>query len=384
LEGPLGDRWRPVPSHSAFGHAEGALLSTLPLVLREYENPFCGLTGGLDSRVVAVAMKTLGVGFDTFTFGDDDSPDVTGAPAVARSLRVPHRVCPVSWASGEDALHRAKVEQRWHEGAKHLGLAHVSWPADIDAWVTGNGGETGRAFYYRGQAARDNPDPTDQEVRRFLTFGLQAAIAGADAKAHDAVARAVEGWIERAASIGGVSGWRLLDLIYADQRLSRWLRGMATHTAGVPVPALATTELQRGLVSMSLKERLSDGFHRRFISRHAPEALHLPTPDTPGRSGPLSRARSRLAFAQPSIVRQLRSRRSGRPAASFIEARTSSEVSEWLSESVLSSATLEDSMGVAWCKTVRERFLRGDGQAEEAAMWAGGPIALAEELRALS
>ncbi len=363
---PLAARWSLVDPARAQAHAEDALMATLPRQVERYARPFCGITGGLDSGVAAVALAEAGVSFEGLTFGESDWPDVRAAPGIAHRLGVPTRTCLIEWTGDDEALRTARAEVRWHEGAIQLGIGRIPWPSGMSAWVTGGGGETGRAFYYRERALAE-PDPSPTTVAETLAGALLARIDGAGSAARDAVRRAVDGWIAEAHSVG-VDGWRALDLVYSEQRVRRWLRGMLTHRAGPTIPAFTAPEVQRGLASLSLAERTSDGFHREFLARRAPELA--------------SRA---AAHPVPPLRRRLLARLRPRAAPSLVGERWREHprFRAWIADEILRSPTLAAALGEHWCEVTREGFLVGDGTAEANALWAAGPIALESELASL-
>lgn len=366
---PARERWRLVDSQAAYAHAEGALLATLPRQVAPYARPFCGLTGGLDSRLAAVSLAAAEVEFEALTFGEDGWPDFQAAPGIAAGLGVPHRHCAIEWTGDGAALRAARAETRWHEGAIQVGLGRIPWPSPMSAWVTGSGGETGRAFYYRERALAD-PDPAPDRVAEALREALLHQIEGATDDARRAVRRAADAWLFEARALGA-DGWGALDVVYAEQRLRRWLRGMLTHHVGPTLPAFGDPEVQRGLASLPLAERTSDGFHRRFLATHAPEL----------RAAERNPTRTRLARRALARLR----RGVGPRAPSLLGAHWSEhpEFHAWLAEEILRSPALIAALGESWCDATRSGFLRGEGAAETRALWAAGPIALGAELRDL-
>jgi hypothetical protein len=353
------DRWAPVPEEDAYAHAESQLLRTLDRRLGGVARPLCGLTAGLDSRVAALALAELGVSFEGYTWGAPDDEDVTGGAAVATALGVPHRALGfVSWDARE-ALGRTRELARWTEGAIHVGFGNIDWPDDMRAFVTGGGGETGRCFYYRDLARQPPPD----DLASVVADQLVGRIAGARPEAIEAFHERVRDWV-RAAEETGHRGWRVLDVVYGEQRVRRWLRGMLPYGPAPMVAAFATPEVQRALVSLPLTERRTDGFHRRFIEARRPELL--PSGDNGGGSGgsrPLARIARRL--------------RAGRLDGEW---RSRPEFRDWIAEGVLGHPLALEAMGERWCRRTRSRFFAGDPFAVERALWLGGPVALAEAL----
>jgi hypothetical protein len=176
----------------------------------------------------------------------------------------------------------------------------------------------------------------------------------------------VRNWVA-AAEQTGHSGWRVLDVVYGEQRVRRWLRGMLPHGQAPMVPAFATPEVQRALVSLPLDERRLEGFHRRFIEARRPDLL--PDAASGGSAGgrrPLARVARRLRYGR--LDGQWRSR---------------PEYRDWIADGVLGHPLAVEAMGERWCRRTRSRFFAGDQFAVERALWLGGPVALAEALEDL-
>ncbi|HEX8649113.1 MAG TPA: hypothetical protein VF715_19630 [Thermoleophilaceae bacterium] len=369
---PLADRWAPVPEEDAAAHAERALLESLER--RVPGRPHVSLTAGLDSRVVGVALRELGIGdAHGFTWGEDGWEDVRGGRDLAERLGMPHSLVAIEWLSDDGAFAEVGRQVRWNEGAIQVGFARLRWPAAMPGFVTGAGGEVGRAFYYR-----DSRPPSDEasaeELVAVLARLLEPRLAGARGEAVEALRASLNGWVDAAAAAGR-PGWRTLDVVYGEQRVRRWLRGMLPRLDAPMIPAFATPEIGRALASLPLADRVSDGFHRGYLERHAPELLPPrpaePEPRRAGlaellRRGAPDRLRARLRTATPS---ELGTRWDERPG-----------FRNWIAEGVLGSPLLTEPLGERWARRTRDRFLAGDGQAEAMALAAGGPVALAEAL----
>jgi hypothetical protein len=143
---------------------------------------------------------------------------------------------------------------------------------------------------------------------------------------------------------------------------------MLPRLAAPMIPAFATPEIAGALAGLPLQERLSDGFHRGFLRRHAPELV--PAEPAPPRRGLRDRLPGRFR-ARPSSP--LGERWTERPA-----------FRDWIADGVLGSPLIADPLGEPWAARTRERFLAGDGNAEAMALAAGGPVALAEALEELN
>jgi hypothetical protein len=359
---PLARRWAPVPEEEAAAHAERALMESLER--RVPGGAYASLTAGLDSRVVAVALRELGLEARGFTWGEPDWDDVRGGAELAAALGMEHERVPIEWLPGDEAFDELHRQVRWNEGAIQVGFARLGWPAGMPGFVTGAGGEMGRAFYYRGGRPRGE-EASQRELVAELARLLGPRLAGARPEALEALGRSLGDWVDEAAA-AGLPGWRTLDVVYAEQRVRRWLRGMLPRLRAPMIPAFATPEIARALASMPLAERLADGFHRGFLERHAPELVP-----------PVAAAPRRSRLRLPGRLR--------RPQASPLRARWDDHPGfrDWIAHGVLDSPLVTEPLGVRWAIRTRERFLAGDAHAESMALAAGGPVALAEALAEL-
>lgn len=363
---PLAERWAPIPEADAAAHAERHLLDALARRTRAFEAPHASITAGLDSRVVVAALRELGADVRAFTWGEAGWDDVRGGSEVAAQLGVPHEVVEVEWLDDADAMRELDRQVRWSEGAAPVGFARLAWPPDMRAFVTGAGGEVGRAFYYRDQ--RPSGEDADRERLAGALIGLLAPrLADARREAVAGLEASARGWVDAAAA-AGASGWRTLDVVYGEQRVRRWLRGMLPRLQAPMIPAFATPEVARALASLPLADRLGDGFHRSFLAARAPELV-------PPAAQEARRGRRRIRL--PGRLRP-------RPP-SFLGARWDEHPGfrDWIVDGVLASPLVTEPLGERWAERTRSRFLAGDGYAEALALAAGGPVRLAEGLEEL-
>lgn len=361
---PLAERWARVPEDEAAAHAERHLLASLER--RVPAEPYASVTAGLDSRVVAVALRELGIAPRTFTWGEPGWDDVRGGRAVARALGFEHEAVEIEWLPDDAAAREVQRQVRWTEGAVPLGFGRLRWPVGMPCFVTGAGGEVGRAFYYRDQKPRNEAASADA-LAATLTRLLEPRLPGARPEALDGLARSVRGWVEAGAAAGH-EGWRALDVVYGEQRVRRWLRGMLPRLDAPMIPAFATPEVGRALASLPLEQRTGDGFHLGFLARRAPE-LVPERPPAP-RRGLRDRLPARLRPAERSHLHDRWAEHEG--------------FRDWVAGDVLGSPLLTEPLGERWATRARERFLAGEAHAESIALAAAAPVALAGALEELN
>lgn len=372
------ERWKPVPEQEAHAQAEQALLETLPARLAG-QSVSVALTAGLDSRVVAVALTEAGVPFDAFTWGPPGWPDTEGAAEVAHLLGAPHAI--LGWAPLPDdkvlAAHDRAV--RWADGVFALAPAVRTWP-DADTVAGGMGGETGRAFYYDDWPAWLWTDPPRSVLADRLAGQAYLPAACADATAQ--ASAAVSTWLD-AAEQTGATGWRLLDVVYTDQRVRRWGRSQVPSAACALAPAFTPCDLARALVSQPLRERLASGFHHRFLEDHRLELTPFraePPSMPPALLRPAHRLRERNTRA-----RALRSPPLRQPGDEFVAQLWAArpEASAWVLDHVLAHPHTGGALGQAWVDWGRDGFPRGAKRPGEHARLAAGIVALDDALSAL-
>lgn len=380
---PLAERWAPVDPEAARSGADDMLLSALDRGLSGASRAVLGLTGGVDSRTAAVAMRELGVPFSTFTCVADEAsaPDADASRGVARAVGAEHETWPLELTNELAALSRARAEALWSDGAAPLRAGTVPTPGTLSHWVAGVGAEVGRGFYYRWtQPGRRTP--TRARVERVMWADMELDLGGAEPEARRMLRERVSEWLDEAYATGH-DGWGALDVLYGEQRVRRWGRAAAPRLQASYVPAFGSQELMRSLASLPLEDRLNDGFARRFIAARLPELE--PAPAAPRRCvSPLTIRRAVLALRH--VRRSVRLPPLGRtPSAPWFGSppwRERRAMVEWLADDVLGSHLVEAALGERWQREVRRNFLRGEPHAAYLASWAAGPVALDELLRA--
>lgn len=377
---PKRERWAPVSETAAQAHAEQALLDGLARRLDGVAAPIVGLTGGLDSRVVAVALWELGVPFEALTWGPDDSPDLGTAREIAARLGVDHRWRPIDPPGASGTFERLDRLARWSDGACPLDLRGDVWPTEGSAFVSGIGGEVGRAFYYMARA-HEEPDPSARRLRGLL--GVPLRLHRARPEAIRRVEGRVDGWLAEAESLGH-GGWGRLDFMYGEQRLRRWGRLILPRSTPPALPAFATPEVTRALASLPLVDRVSNGFHRRFLSSRLPE-LAPPAGVLPRSPAALRWARREvLPAVRPTLETALRRRPPDRgrwPDTPLWRGRE--EVRDWLAREVLHSEIVLEALGEGWATSTRHGLLADEWRATTKALLAAAPVALARALTEL-
>jgi hypothetical protein len=365
---PSRERWAPVAPEEAHEHIAGALRDTL--LRRTGARAGLCLTAGADSRVLAIALRELGVEQSAITWGEPGWPEVEGSERVAAALEIPWRAV-ARWRDDDEIAARADAEARWSDGAFGIAPSSRVWPGE-PAVLVGAAGEVGRAFYWRAQAG--GPEPGNPSALTDALFP-EGRLAGGRPETQAMIRERVGGWVDQALE-SGRRGWSALDVLYAEQRVGHWGRSQVPSLDSDFLAGFGPVEVMRGLSSLSHADRLGDGFHRAFVGARRPDlalAEPVPPPSPPGRVRRLAgRRRRRRPASTPA----------GNPFLLDLWARRPATRAR-VAEAVLADPLIAEPLGAGWCTATRDGFLAGDSRATELALMAGGPVGLAAALREL-
>lgn len=205
-----------------------------------------GLTAGRDSALVA---EVLPRGSKAFTIGWTGHPDSDAAAARARALGLDHQVAEVRPQRARfEELVRAAVWQEGIENPRTVAVGPLHWGAREAVWVTGHGGELGRAFYWPSGPPASLDAALESLMRPTAGITHEAAEAlrarlGAQLLALADIRRSPDG---------------ALDLFYAAGRMHKWLGRVLPYRqiAGF-APAFLAPTVVRALLDLPLEARLS-------------------------------------------------------------------------------------------------------------------------------
>ena len=364
---PAKQRWKPLPEATASQEAARALRASLRARTSGHR-AMLGLTAGVDSLVLALALQQEGVRVSAFTWGEADWPDPRGARVVADRLGIEHRVIEPMWLDGRETLSSLDRQSRWCDGVCALATAERTFPGSDDVWVAGMGGEIGRAFYWRANA-RLHPHPSRFQMGEILA--PRERLGPADDVIAEQLTSTVLEWIDDARDLA--HGWRALDVLYAEQRVRRWGRSQLPMLRGALVAGYTAPPLARALASLPEADRVSDGFARRYVAASEPKLVPPAPPPPPARRRLWRlRALARHLIPLPAegpvrdelLIRQYRER---------------PEIGEFLS-GALADGRVRATLGARWCRAIDEGLARGERRAFERAYLLAGPYALAQAL----
>ncbi len=257
------------------------------------------LTGGKDSRLIAVALTAAGVPFRARTHGFASHPDVVIAGMIAGRLGVEHAVTeprPPGTPDEADVLSRLRSAVLVSDGMlsafENVGAGARSAPRDPQQagqpmQVGGHGGELLRGGY--AQAAWRTPAALGAaraaELFRRMTTRRLSLLRPAPAGAY--LARLAP---SAAALVRGPLP--ALDDFYLVNRAGRW--SAAARQAYLLRSALAqplfADRVVRAARTVPLRHRMSDRLHRDVLALLGPELAGLPLAGTPWHGEPRTAA----------------------------------------------------------------------------------------------
>ncbi len=244
------------------------------------------------------------------------------------------------------------------------------------------GAETGRAFYW-GAYAGDGQDVRSPRTRAaMLRLRFEPNLVGAPRERLQEIRSRWRGWVDTADALAhtGLDG---LDVVYAEQRVRRWGRSELQPEGAPTVPAFASAPMTRALASLPLRDRLEDGWQRRFVAARAPELAAAAVPRTP-QSVRSDTATLRMRQAKRALGRAPRPQRAAVVWHEQEPWKREEAYIRWLRDDVFASEVVRTALGRRWADEQREKFAAGDPQAARLARLASGPVALADAVRRLS
>lgn len=183
-----------------------------------------GLTGGRDSALVLSCLAERAVLPPTFTLGAASSPDSRAAAVMARAVGAPHRQV-VAPAHTGFSPERVLQWTAWTEGLDppfNLLFGSAELPGPSMCWMTGHGGEIGRAFYWQWPDRAPDRDPPSKVIVGPAANGMTSDARAALFERIDAAAQALR-------DETGRSGADLIDVFYARNRMRNWLARHAPY-----------------------------------------------------------------------------------------------------------------------------------------------------------
>ena len=369
------ERWAPVDPRVARAAAPDELLAHLQ-TSDGGDRTMVGLTAGLDSLTVAVALADAGAPVIGMTFSQwDGAADMDGARRVARALGVQHLACDIRfWVDADGGMAKLHAAALLEDGVRAVGYGDVAWPP-MDRWVVGMGAEIGRAFYWSWLAPRTSTDPRRGTLVQVLRSIFEPRLVGAHPELLRVLRPRWRAWIEDALATGH-RGFAALDVVYGEQRVRRWGRAQMPRNGAEPVPAFAAPGLARLLPSLSIEDRLTSAWQRDFIAARRPDLLPAVAP---ARSRRLELPR-RLAVT--SMRRGRRRLGAPRPRAADVPWHADPmwdprrAYISWLADDVLGGPLVREALGARWADEHRARMAAGDPISSTLAQLAGGAVAL--------
>jgi hypothetical protein len=242
------------------------------------------LTGGVDSRLLAVALARLGVPFEAATAGAAGSVDVTIARRVATALGRPHHVT----THRPEALGDEIEELLIGSGCvvdpllahRDMQLQRERAARGIEVAVSAVGGELLKDFWWLQDFPRYRSPRADLDRlwRTRVARGQagRAPLAGEYATAADHLAA---GFVRRAERWRRAINTETYDAIYFHVRMPTTAGRSLTDRNRVLAACAPLLDLDVARLGFALprRARFFNGFHRRTLTALAPEIARLPT-----------------------------------------------------------------------------------------------------------
>lgn len=238
------------------------------LGITAHSQGYMGLTAGRDTRMaLACARPALDrLRFVTFIYEDEiRKPDIHIARRLAQRFGLDHVGLPLvepTEAQKQDYLLRVGYVGHWGK-ARDFDVACRRY-LDMDrAWMTGFGGEVGRAFYWR-----DTDDPVRPPSAQELLERLDVPMNG----------RTLETWRAWQASLPARDTMELLDRLYIEQRMGCWAGPHMYGTApfGASLTPFCHREVMEATMSLPAAFRRAQALADAVAAREWPELSELP------------------------------------------------------------------------------------------------------------
>jgi hypothetical protein len=225
------------------------------------------LTAGRDSGLVASCLAADGAALPTVTHTVPGFPDNRGAMALARRYGWPHEALRVTYPDGSalprwthplvrvpggDVVDYLTRQAAWCEGMQHPRdalIGHFTRPAGGLPVITGHGGETGRAYFWKNL-------PDGPTIDCFVDHGPGWHLPS---PAKDRLRATVEAEVSLVSDLGWPDA--RLDLMYPRRQRS-WLdhSGLADAPYTDLLPAFLTTEMTRLMLDIPRADRRTGAF----------------------------------------------------------------------------------------------------------------------------
>jgi hypothetical protein len=257
---------------------------------------YMGLTAGRDSRMVLGCARPVidRITFATFQYKDPAKfADLHIATRLARRLRLKHRRLTLN-----DPPRTQKQEYLYRIGY----CANAGKTCDFfdacgtqlnlqRAWLTGYGGEVGRAYYWRKVEAATERAAEDLLARMHLD-------------ASDANVQAMRDWVADVPA--WVEPYTLLDLMYLELRVGCWASPQQYGTAPFAVVAMPFShrDTYAAMFALPIEYRRNQLLARDIVQSTWPESLSLPFQQYSGLQGLVHRTRAGLKRIVKRVVKR--------------------------------------------------------------------------------
>ncbi len=274
-------------------------VSTIGARLASAPGAWLGLTAGRDSTLLAACLHRAGVSLPTFTWGWIGDEDTDAASRTARTLGWHHHILTGTRDHARDPYDHLVLQSAWHEGRERANdfiPGHINWPADEIWWLTGGGGEIGRAFYWQNAPPEVHEAPIAWLARGSLGMPRRRRreLEERLAEQFDQITR-----FERPREDA-------LDVFYALQRMRKWL---PQEPSNQPIQGQLAGYLEpstvQDLLAVPVEQRRDGRFFDAALELAFPRFRAIASPRVPRPQGvraQLGRLRARLNVTWPKAL----------------------------------------------------------------------------------
>jgi hypothetical protein len=283
--------------HNDLGRLAACMRSNIEGITAAHR-AYVGLTAGRDSRMVLAAARSAldRIQFVTFMYEDEARrPDIHTARRIARASGLDHVGVPLvepTEPQKQDYLRRVGWAGHWGKARdfdiacrRHLDLSR--------AWITGFGGEVGRAFYWRQEDEASRAPAPRQLIERLNLPRDERTLAA---------------WTAWQDSVPHQDTFDLLDMAYIEQRLGCWagphMYGTAPFAANLS--AFVHRDAFTAMMSLPLTFRRGQRMADALLEIAWPDLRRLPFQQFTGLRRVASIAGQHMSAAAGAITRRAR------------------------------------------------------------------------------
>lgn len=240
----------------------------------------CGLTGGLDTRLLLTILTLAEINAEYFTYGHPDSYDATIAKAIAQNMTLDHQIVTViereiveMW----DTISLSLMKQS--DGMVNLmyapdliAIAKLENSQDTSIYLGGGGGEIVRGNYCDAAFLMGRHGYEKNMIQKYLTNQTFKFKTIAKTEGQFLVKQYLNEFVQNCFN-DGIPPADILDFFYTQERMRRWLGNQVRSKNSFEL--FCTRPLLEVALGMSAQRRYTSPIHYEII-RKIPSLHQLP------------------------------------------------------------------------------------------------------------